>query len=154
MLVKLGRLLGLIAILLQIIVFLQPLLPEKYSVFRVCNTVVNALYLKGAHTTQQSPLTKLGLYEDHANGMRQTHTHHFINLQNHHQQNKDSQIDDYCQFCLVHSFTLPLVDTKHRTVLIRIRTLLLLSKTTIFYKPALNALEFLIPESRAPPPPA
>jgi len=128
-LVKLGRLLGLIAILLQIIVFLQPLLPEKYSVFRVCNTVVNALYLKGAHT------------------------HHFINLQNHHQQNKDSQIDDYCQFCLVHSFTLPLVDTKHRTVLIRIQTLLLLSKTTIFYKPALNALEFLIPESRAPPPP-
>lgn len=151
MLIKLGRLLGLLALLFQVAVFLQPLLPEKYSVFRVCNTVVDALYFKSSHSTQLSPLTTPSLYKDHVNGMRQTHTHHFINLQNHHQQNKDSQINDYCQFCLVHSYTLPLPDTKLRTVLIRTQTLLLFFTVTILYKPSLSALRFLIPESRAPP---
>ncbi len=41
----LGRLLGLAAILLQIAVFLQPLLPEKYQVSPVCETIAQALQL-------------------------------------------------------------------------------------------------------------
>lgn len=151
MLVKLGRLLGFSAIFLQIVVFIQPLLPEKYSVFRVCNTIVTALHLEITNSKQLSPLTALDSYKYQDRGVRQTHTHHLINLQNHHQQNNDLQISDHCQLCLVHSYILPLLDTKIRVVLVRIQTLFLFFKTTILYKQPLNALGFLIPESRAPP---
>ncbi|MGY0204414.1 DUF2946 domain-containing protein, partial [Acinetobacter soli] len=34
-----GRLLGFFAVFLQIAVFLQPLLPEKYQVSPVCETI-------------------------------------------------------------------------------------------------------------------
>lgn len=40
-----GRLLGLYAVLLQIAVFLQPLLPEKYQISPVCETIAQALQL-------------------------------------------------------------------------------------------------------------
>ena len=63
----LGRLLGLSAILLQIIVFLQPLFPEKHSVFLVCKTVAVALDLEvtSAHPQHdyKNKLEKKGYFQ-------------------------------------------------------------------------------------------
>lgn len=46
-----GRLLGFYAVLLQIAVFLQPLLPEKYQISPVCETMAQALQLPHSAVT-------------------------------------------------------------------------------------------------------
>ena len=67
----LGRLLAFSAILLQIAVFLQPLLPEKYQISPVCETIVHALQLNNSHHVHSS---------DHSS---HTHSHQELNLANH-----------------------------------------------------------------------
>ena len=68
----LGRLLGLSAILLQIIVFLQPLFPEKHSVFLVCKTVAVALDLEVTSRADQSNAHILAHVQDRHEHLKRT----------------------------------------------------------------------------------
>ncbi|WP_353845488.1 DUF2946 family protein [Acinetobacter sp.] len=68
-----------------------------------------------------------------------------------HQERDDAHTGHDCQFCLVHSYTLPLLDTKLRLVLIRTQTLLQFFSTFVPYTLSLPHPWFLIPQGRAPP---
>ena len=134
----LGRLLGLSAILLQIAVFLQPLLPEKHSVFSVCKTIAAALHLE---------VTNVHPHHSFATAHILAH----VQDRHEHQERDDAHTGHDCQFCLVHSYTLPLLDTKLRLVLIRTQTLLQFFSTFVPYTLSLPHPWFLIPQGRAPP---
>lgn len=137
----LGRLLGLSAILLQIAVFLQPLLPENRHVSSVCETIVQALHLQQSAVSAALPHANHHALSDaqhleHAPEQQPQSPHHA-----HHE----------CQYCLVYSYALPLLDTKLSYILIRIQARLLAFSDSIspaFFK---RGLLFFIPQGRAPP---
>ncbi|QQN40895.1 DUF2946 domain-containing protein [Acinetobacter sp. CS-2] len=151
----LGRLLGLSAILLQIAVFLQPLLPEKHSVFSVCKTIAVALDLQvnSTHKTLNFPTSHPHAHH-HTSAADQNDVQVVTDVQDQHaphQQQNDSHSTHDCQFCLVHSYTLPLLDTKLRPVLVRTQTLLLFFSASVPHVLTPPAPWFLIPQGRAPP---
>lgn len=145
----LGRLLGLSAILLQIAVFLQPLLPEKHNVFLVCKTVAAALHLEATSVYPHHSFATSHVNTHHASGADQSNPH--VQARHTDQQQDAPHIGHDCQFCLVHSYTLPLLDTKLRPVLIRIQTLLLFFSIVVPHTLSPPAPWFLIPQGRAPP---
>jgi len=149
----LGRLLGLSAILLQIIVFLQPLFPEKHSVFLVCKTVAVALDLEVTSAHPQHSFATSHPHSNQASRADQSNAHILAHVQDRHehQERDDAHTGHDCQFCLVHSYTLPLLDTKLRLVLIRTQTLLQFFSTFVPYTLSPPTPWFLIPQSRAPP---
>ena len=146
-----GRLLGLSAILLQVAVFLQPLLPEKQHFSSVCKTVVQALFSDQAKS---------------ANPLSADHTHHSSNItasnsisnqtithsaQHQDSSEQDSHANHECEYCLVYSFALPLLDTKLRYVLIRTQIRVLAFKTAFTSTLFQSEPFFFLPQSRAPP---
>ena len=133
----LGRLLGLSAILLQIAVFLQPLLPENRHVSSVCETIVQALHLQQSAVTATLP---------HAN-------HHALSDAQHPEQQPQSPHHAHheCQYCLVYSYALPLLDTKLSYVLIRVQARLLAFADSVSHAFFKRGLLFFIPQGRAPP---
>ena len=146
-LMMLGRLLGLSAILLQIVVFLQPLFPEKHSVFLVCKTVAVALDLEVTSAHPQHSFATSHPHSNQASRADQSNAHILAHVQDRH----EHQQQDDCQFCLVYSYTLPLLDTKLRLVLVRTQTLLLFFSTVVLHMLSPPTPWFLIPQSRAPP---
>ena len=143
----LGRLLGLSAILLQIVVFLQPLLPEKHSVFSVCKTIAAALHLEVTNVHPHHSFATSHPHSNQASRADQSNAHILAHVQDRH----EHQQQDDCQFCLVYSYTLPLLDTKLRLVLVRNQTLLLFFSTVVLHMLSPPTPWFLIPQSRAPP---
>ena len=85
MLMMLGRLLGLSAILLQIAVFLQPLLPEKHSVFSVCKTIAAALHLEVTNVHPHHSFATSHPHSNQASGADQNNAHVFTHVQNRHE---------------------------------------------------------------------
>lgn len=143
----LGRLLGLSAILLQIAVFLQPLLPENRHVSSVCETIVQALHL------QQSAVSAALPHANHHALSDAAHAGHAQHLEHAPEQQPQSPHHAHhdCQYCLVYSYALPLLDTKLSYVLIRVQAHLLAFSDSIspaFFK---RGLLFFIPQGRAPP---
>lgn len=132
----LGRLLGLSAILLQIAVFLQPLLPENRHVSSVCETIVQALHLQQSAVTATLPHAGHAQHLEHAPEQQPPGPHHA-----HHE----------CQYCLVYSYALPLLDTKLSYVLIRVQARLLAFADSVSHAFFKHGLLFLIPQGRAPP---
>ncbi|NNP69996.1 DUF2946 domain-containing protein [Acinetobacter sp. Ac_5812] len=150
----LGRLLGFYAIFLQIAVFLQPLLPEKYQVSPVCETITQIL-LQDHHSTSAF------------------HSHHIVNQHDHmlnsphdmeHQQHKFSaeaktpfsqhhhhDANHQCQYCVVYSHVLPLPDLDLRHILIRIQVRFLAFIENYFHVFFQLQQLFLTPQGRAPP---
>lgn len=141
----LGRLLAFWAILLQIAVFIQPLLPEKYQVSPVCETIVHALQLDTSHNPHSS---------DHSS---HNHSHQDVGLTNHaylDQKTSSSHhhdINHQCQYCVVYAHVVPLPDIGVKEVLVRIQVLFLAFKEAFFHIFFLLKQLFLIPQGRAPP---
>lgn len=150
-----GRLLAFYAIFLQIAVFLQPLLPEKYQVSPVCETIAQVL-LQAPHSS--SLLHDHHLTTSHHNVLSPQHDviehkHPTLSTEakttsSHHHHDANHQ----CQYCVVYSHVLPLpdVDLKHILVRIQVRFLAFIENYFhIFFQ--LQQL-FLTPQGRAPPP--
>ena len=146
-----GRLLGLSAILLQVAVFLQPLLPEKQHFSSVCKTVVQALFsdqaksanpLSADHTHHSSNITASN------SNSNQTITH---SAQHQDSSEQDSHANHECEYCLVYSFALPLLDTKLRYVLIRTQIRVLAFNTAFSSSRFERVLFFFLLQSRAHP---
>ena len=132
-----GLLLSVIAVCLQIAVFLQPLLPQQYQVAPVCETITRALLLN--HTVP------------HAEHSAASHSHQH-NLQKdsaseHHHHDANHQ----CQYCTVYGNLVlpPELDIKEVLNRIQVR-LLAFQKTFSHVWFALQRL-FLLPQGRAPP---
>ena len=148
----LGRLLAFSAILLQIAVFMQPLLPEKYQISPVCETIVHALQLDNSHHAHNS---------DHSSDNR---SHQDLSLANHeteklnhaHLEQKTSSSHHHdanhqCQYCVVYAHVVPLPDMGVKEVLVRIQVRLLAFKDAFFHIFFILKQLFLIPQGRAPP---
>ena len=158
----LGRLLGLFAILLQVAVFLQPLLPEKQHFSSVCKTVAQALFFDqpssanqlSANLLQRTASTSTSeshlSHTAHSSHTDKVDTRH--SAQHAHESSKqDAHENHECEYCLVYSFALPLLDTKLRYVLIRTQIRVLSFKAS--FTPSLFQTEplFVLPQGRAPP---
>lgn len=157
-----GRLLGLTAILLQVAVFLQPLLPEKQHFSSVCKTVAQALFFDQPSSANQ--LSANLLQRTASTSTSESHLSHTAHsphtdkvdtrhsAQHAHESSKqDAHENHECEYCLVYSFALPLLDTKLRYVLIRTQIWILSFKTS--FTPTLFQTEplFILPQGRAPP---
>lgn len=151
MITVLGRLLAFGAILLQIAVFIQPLLPEKYQISPVCETIVHALQLDTSHDLHSS---------DHSHN----YSHRDLSLANHepekpnnaHLEQKTSyshhhDTNHQCQYCVVYAHVVPLPDIGVKEVLVRIQVRFLAFKEAYFHIFFLLKQLFLIPQGRAPP---
>ena len=144
-----GRLLGLYAVLLQIAVFLQPLLPEKYQISPVCETIAQALQLPHSvsspshdhHSTSQQPhsMSHHMQHAAHASSSDITASHH------HH------DAGHQCQYCVVYSHVVPLPDIDLEQILIRIQVRFLAFIENYFHVFFQLQQLFLIPQGRAPP---
>ena len=92
MLLRGGLLLSIAAVLLQIAVFLQPLLPKQYQIAPVCETITRALLQSATPqiSTQASTVHSAHhqLHQDHQHQQHAEHDHHDANHQ--------------CQYCTVY----------------------------------------------------
>ncbi|MEN5171386.1 DUF2946 family protein [Acinetobacter higginsii] len=143
----LGRLLGFYAIFLQIAVFLQPLLPEKYQVSPVCETITQIL-LQDHHSS--SPLHS----HHHIAAQHDTvHEHQAFSAEvktsasHHHHHDANHQ----CQYCVVYSHVLPLPDVDLKQILVRIQVRFLAFIENYFHVFFQLQQLFLTPQGRAPP---
>ncbi|MCH2000512.1 DUF2946 family protein [Acinetobacter seifertii] len=145
----LGRLLGLAAILLQIAVFLQPLLPEKYQVSPVCETIAQALQLNHSpeqhshHSMHHDDLSHHQMHDMTSSSVtkaeaKQNTTHHH-------------DAGHQCQYCVVYSHVLPLPDLDLKQILVRIQVRFLAFLENFFHVFFKLQQLFLIPQGRAPP---
>lgn len=138
---KIGLLLGFTAVLLQIAVFLQPLLPKQYQIAPVCETIaqtfdLSALQHHKAMSHEDSHMQHMPSMLEKAQSAP-AHDHHDLNHQ--------------CQYCTVYGHLIlpPELDVKEILVRIQVRLLAFQQAFRHVYH-ALQRL-FLLPQGRAPP---
>lgn len=150
----LGRLLAFSAILLQIAVFIQPLLPEKYQISPVCETIVQALQLDPPYHTNGTPISlhknaskDLSLSEP----IYETGHHNHSSIEQKASSSHHHDANHQCQYCVVYAHVVPLPDMGVKEVLIRIQIRFLAFKDAFFHIFFQLQQLFLIPQGRAPP---
>lgn len=143
MLHRSALLLGFFAVFLQIAVYLQALLPARYQVSPICETISHVLIMdkQSAHDHMMTmPMHHHQTMSDHDH-MMDMHTSHSDKHDFSHQ----------CQYCTVHAnLVLPTEFGIHEIIsLIHVRWLWFKAKLTglYFYLQRL----FLLPQGRAPP---
>ena len=124
-----GLLLALVAVALQIVVFLQPLLPMQYQVAPVCETITQAL-LNPTSTSHHAHAHTAEHAADH------TH-HHDANHQ--------------CQYCTVYSNLVLPPDLSIKEVLDRVLVRFYAWQNQAAYVWFVLQRLFLLPQGRAPP---
>lgn len=143
MLLRNGLLLSLLAVCLQIAVFLQPLLPKQYQIAPVCETISQVLiqtdfYQKHQHSTYHQHASHVySLSEISAEQTNLGHDHHDPNHQ--------------CQYCTVYGNLVLPPELEVKQVLDRIQVRLLAFQQTFGYVWFVLQRLFLIPQGRAPP---
>lgn len=138
---KIGLLLGFTAVLLQIAVFLQPLLPKQYQIAPVCETIAQTFDLSALQ--HHKAMSHADSHMQHIPSMLEkaqsapAHDHHDLNHQ--------------CQYCTVYGHLIlpPELDVKEILVRIQVRLLAFQQAFRHIYY-ALQRL-FLLPQGRAPP---
>ncbi|ENV55840.1 DUF2946 family protein [Acinetobacter soli] len=138
---KIGLLLGFTAVLLQIAVFLQPLLPKQYQIAPVCETIAQTFDLSALQ--HHKAMSHADSHMQHMPRMLEkaqsapAHDHHDVNHQ--------------CQYCTVYGHLIlpPELDVKEILVRIQVRLLAFQQAFRHVYY-ALQRL-FLLPQGRAPP---
>ncbi|WP_288416220.1 DUF2946 family protein [uncultured Acinetobacter sp.] len=138
---KIGLLLGFTAVLLQIAVFLQPLLPKQYQIAPVCETIAQTFDLSALQ--HHKAMSHADSHMQHIPSMLEkaqsapAHDHHDLNHQ--------------CQYCTVYGHLIlpPELDVKEILVRIQVRLLAFQQAFRHVYY-ALQRL-FLLPQGRAPP---
>ncbi|MFX4307528.1 DUF2946 domain-containing protein [Acinetobacter soli] len=138
---KIGLLLGFTAVLLQIAVFLQPLLPKQYQIAPVCETIAQTFDLSALQ--HHKAMSHADSHMQHMPRMLEkaqsapAHGHHDVNHQ--------------CQYCTVYGHLIlpPELDVKEILVRIQVRLLAFQQAFRHVYY-ALQRL-FLLPQGRAPP---
>ncbi|WP_288407955.1 DUF2946 family protein [Acinetobacter soli] len=138
---KIGLLLGFTAVLLQIAVFLQPLLPKQYQIAPVCETIAQTFDLSALQ--HHKAMSHADSHMQHMPSMLEkaqsapAHDHHDLNHQ--------------CQYCTVYGHLILPSELDVKEILVRIQVRLLAFQQAfrhVYY--ALQRL-FLLPQGRAPP---
>ncbi|CAG67182.1 conserved hypothetical protein [Acinetobacter baylyi ADP1] len=138
---KIGLLLGFTAVLLQIAVFLQPLLPKQYQIAPVCETIAQTFDLSALQ--HHKAMSHADSHMQHMPNMLEkaksasSHDHHDLNHQ--------------CQYCTVYGHLILPPELDVQEILVRIQVRLLAFQQAfrhVYY--ALQRL-FLLPQGRAPP---
>ncbi|AWL30293.1 DUF2946 domain-containing protein [Acinetobacter defluvii] len=143
MLLRSGLLLSSLAVLLQIAVFLQPLLPKQYQIAPVCETISQVLiqtdfYKKHQHSSHHQHLSpEHALHEMNAQQTSLGHDHHDPNHQ--------------CQYCTVYGNLVLPPELEVKQVLDRIQVRLIAFQQTFHHVWFVLQRLFLIPQGRAPP---
>lgn len=131
-----GLLLSVVAVFLQIAVFLQPLLPSQYQIAPVCETITRALLLPSSQHVAHSEHT----HADHSRHMQAQdggHDHHDPSHQ--------------CQYCTVYGNLVLPVELAVQEVLDRIQVRLVAFQKAFKHVWFVLQQLFLLPQGRAPP---
>lgn len=128
-----GLILALTAVLLQIAVFLQPLLPQQYQIAPVCETITRAL-LTSTHSSTIS-------HDQHAE-----HLSHSVAAHEH--LHDDSH---QCQYCTVYGNLILPVDLTIEPILDRIQVRFVAWQNSVAHVWFALQRLFLLPQGRAPP---
>lgn len=129
-----GIYLGFATFLLQIAVYMQPLLPEKFHIAPVCMSITHNLLSSEYHQNAYES------YHDLIDHLDDTHHQHDHN-----------QISHQCQYCTVYADLVLPFDLGIKEVFERIQIKLNFYRTNywhVYY--SLQAL-YLLPQGRAPP---
>lgn len=149
---RIGLLLGFSAVLLQIAVFLQPLLPAQFQIAPVCETITRALYQADA-TVQHSH--SHGLAHQHASSdhnskpidaAHQLQSHHASGHGDHHH-----DVNHQCQYCTVFGNLVLPPELHVKEVLVRIQVRLIAFQKAFKHIYFVLQRLFLLPQGRAPP---
>ena len=144
-----GLLLSFAAVLLQIAVFLQPLLPAQYQIAPVCETITRALFEQPNH----SGLTTLVHHAHHVSTSHALHEHHESKryVESSHSGHDHHDPNHQCQYCTVFGNLIlpPELNVKEVFVRLNIR-LIAFQKAFKHIYFDLQRL-FLLPQGRAPP---
>lgn len=148
-----GRLFGVFAVLLQFAVFLQPLLPEKFQVSPVCETIAQALKIgdfsnkkmHDQHSSHHHSMMDMNDHSQHLGNAQITQDQMSQSAHNHHDANHQ------CQYCVVYSHVLPLPDLDLKQILVRVQIRFLAFIENFFHVFFRLQQLFLIPQGRAPP---
>lgn len=134
-----GLLLSFFAVFLQIAVFLQPLLPEKFQISPVCETITLALLASNTNTMHSSEHHSQvhDAHLDHSNHVTASHDHH--------------DASHHCQYCTVYANLVlpPTSDIQEVFLKIQVQYIWLQQQFEHIYF-ALQRL-YLTPQGRAPP---
>lgn len=127
-----GLVLAFATVLLQISVFLQPLLPEQYQIAPVCEKLTHELFFSNKHQDKDQHSHHHSVVVETTN-----HQHHDLNHQ--------------CQYCVVYGNLVipPEIGIKEVLVRIQIR-LVAFARNYLHVYYALQRL-YLLPQGRAPP---
>ena len=143
-LLKLGWLLGFVAVFLQIAVFLQPLLPAQYQVAPVCESISIAL--------AQSSFSKQMNDQPQHSALQHGPQQHQVKST----QVKQPQHDHYdpshqCQYCTVYGNLILPPELSINAVIDRVQVRLVALQKAFHHVYFVLQRLFLIPQGRAPP---
>lgn len=154
---RIGFLLGFSAVLLQIAVFLQPLLPKQFQIAPVCETITRALFEPNhshdVNSSHEYPhFFAQDVHSEHANDSHTGHTHAGIvqQAQDQHQEHHHD-INHQCQYCTVFGNLVLPPDLNIAEVIDRIQVRLIAFEKA--FKHVYFQLQrlYLLPQGRAPP---
>ena len=140
-----GFVVALAAMLLQIAVFLQALLPEKFQISPVCATISDALALTTHNKTAPMDMSMADMPEmSHMQGMHMSHA------TSHDQQHQHDPSHE-CIYCKVYGHVVAFIDLDIKEVFERLQIRLIAFQKTFKHIYFVLQRLFLIPQGRAPP---
>ena len=160
-----GLLLSLFAVFLQLLVFLQPLLPTQFQVSPVCEVIAQAVLTTAAQPSDVAQHAATTQQHQHA----QSHPQHAALNHNQSLQHIDAydpqqhldvnatssshqhDLNHHCQYCTVYANVLMLVHFGVSPVLIRTQVRMLWFKRNLAYVYFYLQQLFVLPQGRAPP---
>lgn len=160
---RIGFLLGFTAVLLQIGVFLQPLLPPQFQIAPVCETITRALFQPDINNLRSSNHLDAGSFsaEDSTHAEHQHQAHQHSSSLNEHVQLEKAQasshsahqhdINHQCQYCTVFGNLILPPELSIAVVVDRIQVRLIAFERTFKHVYFLLQRLYLIPQGRAPP---
>ncbi|MFT4022112.1 MAG: DUF2946 domain-containing protein [Acinetobacter sp.] len=138
------------AMFLQIAVFLQPLLPEKYQIAPVCETIVSALHLQQHQPLDMqhnnvSAMSNMLMHDshEHSSDMMQMS----VEKKSAHQHDPQHE----CIYCTVYGHVVASTDIDLSEVVDRIQVRLLAFQHAFKHIYFVLQRLFLLPQGRAPP---
>lgn len=147
---RVGFLLGFTAVLLQIAVFLQPLLPKQFQIAPVCETITRALF-EHPYSTLNSALSQSHALHgtDHQHHSAQHHAQ--LQADAAHSDHNHHDVNHQCQYCTVFGNLVLPPELQVKEVLVRIQVRLLAFEKA--FKHVYFQLQrlYLLPQGRAPP---
>lgn len=141
MLLFFGRILAFAAVFLQIAVFLQSLLPEKYQVSPVCETIALVVQQSSKHT----------IHSQHSIPDHDQHNHAELLLSEVQNNPHHHDVGHQCQYCVVYSHVLPLPNIDIKYILTRIHVRFVAFQQNVLHVYFGLQRLYLLPQGRAPP---